>query len=436
MIQRRGSGFGGVAVAVAVLSVLSLDARLQDSADVSARLDQWLGAVLAHTPGELDDAAVIVGPWPQRDLNALVGDLQKHFRFFQEGRAPSAFVSIFRRDGLVDQAAMNRTLKLAALLHADVGVLHRTSAGYALPPDDRSIRILSDGRQVGIRGGTPHWAFARALLDAVQPRPVKDDYVRLWYRATTAFFYHWSDYAEGPPHLHHARTLFPDDGVLMMYEGALHEAYADPRVQTAVGAFRSPIATDLPSAMSQVTGSIAQADNEWRTAADRFRRALEVEPALIEARVRLGHVLERLGRYNDAVAELERALREGPSEALEYYAQIVLGRAYQAQARIDPAARAFERARALYPGAQSPRLALSEMARDRGDRIAALEALGPIATPRAGADRRDPYWTYHQTHVPGADALIADLRRASVELRDGASVPASLRRPIAEPGRP
>ena len=57
---------------------------------------------------------------------------------------------------------------------------------------------------------------------------------------------------------------------------------------------------------------------------------------------------------------------------------------------------AFERASALYPNAQSPRLALSQIARRMGDRRAAQRELQIIARlPDDERRREDPWWFYY-----------------------------------------
>ena len=114
-----------------------------------------------------------------------------------------------------------------------------------------------------------------------------DDDVRLWYRATAAFLQSWKEFSELEPHLEQARKRFPDDAVLLLYDGTLHEAYAEPRVQNLFkgGRIRRPM---------------DDAKGEWRKAAVRFGEALRIDPGLTEARVRLSHVLGRQGRHAEA----------------------------------------------------------------------------------------------------------------------------------------
>jgi hypothetical protein len=66
----------------------------------------------------------------------------------------------------------------------------------------------------------------------------------------------------------------------------------------------------------------------------------------------------------------------------------------------------------LYPTAQSPLLALSSLARRRGDRAGVLGALQQLfALPANKRDRDDPWWTYHVEQARHADELLEQLCR-------------------------
>ncbi len=76
--------------------------------------------------------------------------------------------------------------------------------------------------------------------------------------------------------------------------------------------------------------------------------------------------------------------------------QLFLGRAEEALEHGEAARVAFERASALYPNAQSPRLALSQIARRAGNRPAAQRELQVIsALPDDQRRREDPWWFYY-----------------------------------------
>ena len=110
-----------------------------------------------------------------------------------------------------------------------------------------------------------------------------------------------------------------------------------------------------------------------------FRRVLELKPDAVEARLRLGHVLLRLGRFREAAGELRQAVPLLESDAqLLYDGELFLGAAEEALGNYEASRVAFERAASLYPTAQSPRLSLSELARRRGDRPGALRELQQV----------------------------------------------------------
>ncbi len=227
-----------------------------------------------------------------------------------------------------------------------------------------------DGRRVGGQARTVHWWFARQLLDLVRP----NDAVRLWYRATSALLQSWDEDSELEPHLKRAREIFPDDAVLLLDEGTLTRPTQSRASRTC--------SRDRGDAPPMPRGTIRHASGEQHEAEDRFERALRIEPGLDEARIRLARLRGLGGRHEEAAADLRLCARGMPLEPLwRYYAWLLLGREDEALERRVEAREAFTRASALYPGAQSPRLALSQMARDEGDRTAAIAALDFLRGP-------------------------------------------------------
>jgi len=340
---------------------------------VSLDLEFWLSAVRSHAPGRADRAVALIAPWSRRDLDAILAEV-----------GPLPFV-----DGALR--------KRAAVLHADIAVAHRTEDGYSLPSDGRAPDLIQDGRLVGKVAGTVHWSIGRRLLEPLEP----DDDVRLWYRATCAFLQDWSEYSELEPHLGRARARFPRDAVLLLYDGALRATYADPRVQNLLrpkipGTGRDP-------------RPIGDAREEQKEAEGRFEKALALDPDLAEARIRLAHIRGLRGRHEVAAADLRRVVELDLADSMEYFAWLLLGREEEALGRREPARVAFTRAMTLYPGAQSPPLGLSLLARSEGDRAAARRALDLLSdSTRNGAD---PWRSFHQQHAPDVDELLAEMRR-------------------------
>jgi tetratricopeptide (TPR) repeat protein len=134
-----------------------------------------------------------------------------------------------------------------------------------------------------------------------------------------------------------------------------------------------------------------------------------------EGHLRFGHVLLLLDRPADAAAELRLALGSTDDVLLRYYGQLFLGAAEEALGKFDVARDAFAEAGRLYPTAQSPGIALSGLARRRGDRDGALRELQRVFNlPSVEPERDDPWWTYYTAQGRNVDALLEQLRRPFV----------------------
>jgi tetratricopeptide (TPR) repeat protein len=160
----------------------------------------------------------------------------------------------------------------------------------------------------------------------------------------------------------------------------------------------------LPAGARLDIGSDRQ---ELQRAESLFRRSLASNPRHAEARVRLGRVLALLGRPVAAVQELRTALADTTDRLLLYYALLCLGDAAESAGDLERARQAYADARALYPRAQSPRLALSQMANRTGDRRTALGELQAAMALANGPDGADPWWTYSVAAGRDARARIA-----------------------------
>jgi tetratricopeptide (TPR) repeat protein len=137
-------------------------------------------------------------------------------------------------------------------------------------------------------------------------------------------------------------------------------------------------------------------------------------PGHTDARIRLGHTLGELGSHEEAAAELRKALDASLNGAQLYYAELFLGREEEALGNRVDAKRHFENAAELYPRAQSPRLALSELARRSGDRAGALRALRGVTSVRSAAlidaEHTDPWWEYYEVHQDDTEPLMGQMR--------------------------
>lgn len=446
--------------------LLSTQSATQKSASPDslrlARVELWLKAVLNHEPGMTDDPAKLVAEWPHPDLRQFWLDLNvlvrlmrtpslRKFAYEPErgGKAtdirytptqfdrmrvlacaasgatltpPCAAINALREldsdlrelairvsDARQDDAD-NFILRRGALLHADIAMLLPNATSAAAQFDaanaERFRVTIADGRQTALREAGIHWEIGRGLLAYVRlpnserPAPGKDDMVRRWYVATSAWMQDVGDYET--KHLDLGRDVFPTDPDLLFLSGCLHEVYASPPVQAVLQAAVLP---------SGVVLEIGGEGRELRQAETFFRRSLSVDPTRPETRLRLGRVLARLNRPADAARELKEAVASTADELLLYYGSLFLGVTLETLQQYDEAEAALQRAVSLYPTAQSPRLALSELARRRGNRADALREMQAVfELPWSEFERHDPWWDYDVAQARNVGTLLKALR--------------------------
>jgi tetratricopeptide (TPR) repeat protein len=418
-----------------LIAALVFSVPIQTPADEPiARMSDWIAAVERHRPGTADAPARVIGAWPRADLRDFFADLtfflgvveavnglppRKRPMLRPSRPRPRPVVSAIR--GFARETAKrpdwDQFLKRAALLHADIAMLvplERSSVPTPIPGPDplRRSRAASSGRIIvetedgvalDIEYGTLHWDIGRTTLESAARDPARDETVQAWYRATTAYLENEEQFAYAVPHLNAGLRLLSGDAQLLFYAGALHEAFASGSVQAAARALESR--SDLKSEVGSVEAELEEAEKF-------FRRALVADSQFAEARLRLGRVLGLLGRHDEATAQLRQTIPQLKDLQLVYYAELFLGHEEAAMRRRAEAREHFQRAAALYPRAQSPRLAFGLLARAYGDRPAAIQAMKEVfALPPHQDEREDPWWEYHKSHVRNTEALLAELRR-------------------------
>jgi tetratricopeptide (TPR) repeat protein len=389
------------------------------------RLQIWLLAVERHQPGSADDAARLFASSSEAALTTLVGDLVSLGDLLARARAHPAgsdarseityadrqftIAEVQQLLGLSEQEAksgdLTRILRRGMLLHTDIAVL--------VPPDERprlgrpDVAVLRDGRQDSVAYSVgAHWGFARGLSDVLRPGPAQDETVRQWYQATSAYLQARGDLAAADAQLERARKLFPDDAKIWFYSGCLREVRASPVVHRAVDSIVPPpgrqrVAVESPK-------------SHLKAAATCFRRSLQLDSGLAEARVRLAHVAALLDDHEEAVRQL-RQVATAADRYVAYYASLLLGGEEEALNRRDEARTLYERAATLYPGAQSPLLALSHLALRFGDREGALAAAQSVGRlPADAPERFEPWGVYYVAGGRHGEAMLGAWRQALV----------------------
>jgi tetratricopeptide (TPR) repeat protein len=373
----------------------------------------WVEAVQLHVPGCADPAAIDVGHWPLRDLEVLSRDVRELAKFLERAdaaRSDHAGRGSMQREQIVffiynrrftfdelersffrnQPLRANDLLKRGAVLHADIAALSPGNLGR--------YPLVEDGSRRGWRGASSHWEIGRQLLDGIIPAPNDDSGALLWYRAVSAYLLRAGNLAELGLHLNRARRIFGSNPDLLFDSARLHQELSSPAIQASVEHLRA-------NAVNVVVGTRTA---ELRRVERFLRGVLALAPDHAEARVRLGHTLGELGRHTEAATELRNAINAAPDKARRYLAELFLGRQLEALGQQDEATSHYELAAAMYPAAQSPRLALSRLARHTGDRAGAQRVLQTLtAVPAAHSD---PWWEYYESHTDDADALMERLR--------------------------
>ena len=418
------------------------DSVVSRTPDRIERLRQWLDAVAQHELGSTDDQLLRVASWDRNtlwlvwmDLGAIVSLVREpDILVFSTPIEPEPFSGIFRlsqtrlrtrvipysRDELkrlqliakevVSRGGEDRILKRGATLHSDIAMLGAAQSSQSDPArGSRSASImlyLADGQQTGVDDASVHWEMGRRLLDKVRPKdsrklgadPGSDETVRLWYLAANAYMQAMEQLDAW--HVDRSVQLFPRDPEMLFLAACAREMFSGPQIQ---GVLQS---TTLARDLFNLIGSESA---ELRNAERLFRDSLERDPQRTEARIRLGRVLGRRGRHQEAIIELRRATMETRNRLLLYYGNIFLGAEAHALTLVDEARQAYERAGELYPDAQSPRLAMSALAVNTGDRADALSVIEPVLRADEPQPGDDPWWSYYTSQARAREGIVAAL---------------------------
>jgi tetratricopeptide (TPR) repeat protein len=211
-------------------------------------------------------------------------------------------------------------------------------------------------------------------------------------------------HAESLVHLGRAQQLFPGDAEILAAKGRLHETFAAPGIQQFLAGSAGANGDASRALMGSSRSNLRQAEIS-------LSKAVELDGRFAAARLHLGRVLGLQGHHEDAASQLRRAADTADDSMTQYYAWLFLGVEEQALARADRAHESFDKAAGLYPRAQSPQLALGQLARRQGDRAGALAAIQHVLAPSAvDRDSEDPWSTYLAGGVAEAQTRLSELR--------------------------
>ncbi len=388
-----------VGLAALVLAPVGTAAR---QATETQFVRDWIDAVRAHQPGVVDPPLLRIATTKPRDIDLIRRKLRPVLR------------DLYPRDDV-----RNEILRRGAILHTDIAVLLPEQAAaftqadvtpqidpYARRPQTtvrRDSTVYSmDGEMVATASDSAHWWMASELLKGILPFAGGDPFVARWHRAVIVHFEAIQLFGSANYAIDRALEVVPDDPWVSFYAGVVDEANASPIIQSI------PIARP---AVRKTFAFRAPAD-EWGRAEAFFRKSV-LGGGPIEAEVRLGRVLGKLGRHADAEATLKAVIPRLTDVRLRYLANLFLGVEASELNQAAAARTAFDAAAALFPTAQAPLIALSDACWRAGDRAGALSALARLQQlPDDSDGRTDPWVGYFNAFAADADDQLAAVRAA------------------------
>ena len=389
-------------------------------------LRAWADAVVQHHAGKSDQALTTVA-WSYNDLELM----QPFFEAFagtparnDDSRAAVRRARLSGRDRAMVRAESEARLladadqfrRRAAILHTDAAMFLDSPTVTATPVNrqplpywaragnDRRVDVISkDAGYQSTEYSNLHWELAMDMLDAV--RAPRDPFVARWFATIGTYLVAQRRYSDGLAHFERARRVVPDDPGVVFAEARLHEALAAPLMQNFVRV------TAVAQGVS--TSGIDDQRTELRHAEGLLRRALVLNPALLEARLRLARVLIEQGKHDEGVSLSDQVAAKATDQTMRYYALLFAGEALSSLERTADAAKSFQRAIDLFPDAQAARLGLASALRTVGDTALALDVLLPTITKEPSTrEGDDPWWEYYEGDAAQMDALLEELRAA------------------------
>jgi tetratricopeptide (TPR) repeat protein len=420
---------------VAPALLLPAPAQRSPSTAAVAAVQAWVKAVTDHAPGDHDESVDAIHGMSFDARVDLQGGLPLFFAALKNpgprivtSESAHSIGAIARDVG--QSPGRDAFLKRAAILHTDAALYGSYDNQPAFPAaaesaaaakaattpllSNHQLTVDNDGQILGSVRADWNWPFARSLLDQLSPRPGADPFVGAWYHATLAHMLRDGLYGEMPPHLARAGELLPDDARILFDQACYAEVLGLPKNQVLLSdedisqleARRARVGlgaqgsgpTHLGIPLPELTNGNAER---------LFRRVLRVDPAFVEARVRLARLLIVRKRYEEADAELTAALAATPVTDVAYHAHLFAARTAQMLGRIDRAIAHAADALAIAPGAQSALLARSQAALLGADVAATIEPLEELRGRTSEVS--DPWRDYPLGPGRDADSLLEQL---------------------------
>jgi hypothetical protein len=318
------------------------------------------------------------------DYGSLVHD-------YRSGKAEEAVLRVATLDGQGLEKAFRsfmlttpsaNLLTAAAAMHTEAAFWGRTGA--------TTVEVSHHlGLAAGIvELGTPRKMKRLGAAGLKSPSTVSPQFRRLWFLTVITAMEFSGLIVTAGQYLENARLLFPHDADVLLLSGIAEEMRASNRLANAsAGARRTALG------YAEVY----------------LRESLELAPARMETRLRLGRVLFQRGHLAEAREPLT-AVSGAQDVRLAYLASLFLGGLEDAAGNAAGAAEWYARAAQKIPSAQAAQLAASELRHRAGERQQAADAMPSAIGPNNSAD---PWWAYLFGEYWRLDLYLDALRKMS-----------------------
>jgi predicted Zn-dependent protease len=285
-------------------------------------------------------------------------------------------------------------LRAAVMLHTDREAYERLQAP-----------VVETARVCGINA---HGGYARALVSLLMVQSdASREFARRWLTAM-ALSSHWDLCLDDVRRwTHEGLKWFPRDAQLLLIQATAAEVSA---TMTPV-----PEIFGNPNHRAEGLAALARHRQELADARRDLEAALAIDPNLHEARMRLGRVLWRLEKPQEARALLQDLLQRKAEPWVLYLGHLFLGRVLEDSRDAKGAEGEYRAALAIDPGAQAAAVALSDALLLAGDDAEARRVLGTAVRSAPRGELRDAYMSYHLGRADAAEAMLDALRAETLE---------------------
>ena len=187
-------------------------------------------------------------------------------------------------------------------------------------------------------------------------------FCRDWYIVAVSLWSASRNYRQAAAVVRDGLRRFGDDPESLLAAGSTAEGLMGPYASMlAAATYTAPTSAASVGGVATSGGYVTE---DSRDAEKWLRKAVSLNPNLVEARLRLGRVLYHIDHFPQALKELEQALADATGSNhpfAAYLAALFLGDLLERTGQLDEARTAYEKAIALHPEYQSAYLALGHL---------------------------------------------------------------------------